>query len=275
MEDVKFESVRQVEDLYEKLIDIYNEVGAEYEELEAIDDDIQELRNTTLDKYDYSLMAEVYRSLKEEDTAKELDEKANECEEVIVDLQKKLEGIDIKEHLFKFYEMEIRKENFDIQMKACEKFLEKSQRRRELEKMKGGIRPASPRRFPNLTRVPSPRFIRESSEEEDSDEYSDESSSEESSHTPPETPPKTPSKEESKKKAEVKPEPKAKGKAKPDVKVEAKPVPAKKGGAKLNLLPVAPTKPVEEVAIPPPPPMPKEEPKQESGKGKGGKGKKK
>jgi hypothetical protein len=270
MEDVKFESVRQVEDLYEKLIDIYNEVGAEYEELEATDDDIQELRNTTLDKYDYNLMAEVYRSLKEEDTANELDEKANECEEVIVDLQKKLEGVDIKEHLFKFYEMEIRKENFDIQMKACEKFLEKSQRRRELEKMKGGIRPASPRRFPNLTRVPSPRFIRESSDEEDSEEYSEEDS-EESSHTPPETPPK----EETK--PEIKSEDKSKGKKKVETKAQAKPapVPAKKGGAKLNLLPVAPTKPVEEVSIPPPPPMPKEEPKVESAKGKGGKGKKK
>jgi hypothetical protein len=218
-------------------------------------------------------MAEVYRSLKEEETANELDEKANECEEVIVDLQKKLEGVDIKEHLFKFYEMEIRKENFDIQMKACEKFLEKSQRRRELEKMKGGIRPASPRRFPNLTRVPSPRFIRESSDEEDSEEYIEESESEESSHTPPETPPQTPPKEESK----PKPEDKSKGKKKAEVKVQAKPapVPAKKGGTKLNLLPVAPTKPAEEVSIPPPPPMPKEEPKQEAGKGKGGKGKKK
>jgi hypothetical protein len=56
MEGVKFENVRQVEDLYESLIEAYNEVLIDYEELEAIDDDIQELRNTTLDKYDYSLV---------------------------------------------------------------------------------------------------------------------------------------------------------------------------------------------------------------------------
>jgi tetratricopeptide (TPR) repeat protein len=262
MEDVKFDSVRQVEDLYEKLIDIYNDVGAEYEELEAIDDDIQEIRNTTLDKYDYSLMAEVYRSLGENDTADELDEKANECDEVIVDLQKKLEGVDIKEHLFKFYEMEIRKENFDIQMKACEKYLEKSQRKREMEKMKGTIRPASPRRFPNLTRVPSPRFIRESSSDEE--EYDDseiedsDNESEVSTHTPKKLEvSKIETKVES---TEVKKTESSKTKntkAKPvttEDKKETKPAP-KKGGAKLNLLPVSlASKSEAEVNIPPPPP---------------------
>jgi hypothetical protein len=217
MEDVKFDSVRQVEDLYESLIDIYNDVQMEYEMLEATDDDIQELRNTTLDKYDYSLMAEVYTSLGETETSKELEEKANECQEVIEDLQKKLEGVDIKEHLFKFYEMEIRKENFDIQMKACEKYLEKSQRKRELEKLKGSIRPASPRRFPNLTRVPSPRFISESSSEDEETDESSGSESPKSTHSPVTPPPKE--------------EPKA-----------SKP---KKNTTKLNLLPVAPSAPVE------------------------------
>jgi tetratricopeptide (TPR) repeat protein len=282
MEDVKFESVRQVEDLYEKLIDIYNEVGAEYEELEAIDDDIQEIRNTTLDKYDYSLMAEVYRSLGENDTADELDEKANECEEVIVDLQKKLEGVDIKEHLFKFYEMEIRKENFDIQMKACEKFLEKSQRKRELEKMKGSIRPASPRRFPNLTRVPSPRFIRESSSEDD-EEYDDseidDSELEEESETEPESPKTEPPKAEpSKTEPQKSSKPKA-SKSKPTEtevsKDKSKPAP-KKGGTKLNLLPVAPaTKNETVVSIPPPPPLPEVKDESKTSNKNSSKGKKK
>jgi hypothetical protein len=217
MEDVKFDSVRQVEDLYESLIDIYNDVQIDYELLEATDDDIQELRNTSLDKYDYSIMTEVYVSLGESETAKELEEKANECQGVIEDLQKKLEGIDIKEHLFKFYEMEIRKENFDIQMKACEKYLEKSQRRRELEKLKGSIRPASPRRFPNLTRVPSPRFISDSSDEDEDSSVS--SDSEESTHSPV-TPPPAP-------------------------KEEPKAPKNKKSGPKLNLLPVAPVAMVE------------------------------
>jgi hypothetical protein len=282
MEDVKFESVRQVEDLYEKLIDIYNEVGAEYEELEAIDDDIQEIRNTTLDKYDYSLMAEVYRSLGENDTAGELDEKANECEEVILDLQKKLEGVDIKEHLFKFYEMEIRKENFDIQMKACEKFLEKSQRRRELEKMKGSIRPASPRRFPNLTRVPSPRFIRETSSEDD-EEYDDseidDSELEEESETEPESPKTEPPKAEpSKTEPQKSSKPKA-SKSKPTEtevsKDKSKPAP-KKGGTKLNLLPVAPaTKNETVVSIPPPPPLPEVKDESKASTKTSSKGKKK
>jgi hypothetical protein len=206
MEGVKFENVRQVEDLYESLIEAYNEVLIDYEELEAIDDDIQELRNTTLDKYDYSLMAEAYVSLGEKETADELEEKAKECQELIESLQEKLEGINVNEHLAKFYAMEIRKENFDIQMKACEKFLEKSQRKREMEKMKGNLRPASPRKFPNLTRVPSPRFIAESSTEEDDSLYSttDEEEAEESSHTPDSPPPSPPKKEVKKKPAPAK-----------------------------------------------------------------------
>ena len=211
MDGVKFENVRQVEDLYEKLIDIYNEVLIEYEELEAIDDDIQELRNTTLDKYDYSVMAEVYISLGEKETAEQLEEKAKECQEVIEELQERLAGVNINDHLVKFYEIEVRKENFDIQMKACEKYLEKSQRKREADKMRTNLRPASPRRFPNLTRVPSPRFIAEtSSEEEDSEDYSSESSEEESK-TPKETPPPSPPKKvqkETKGKNAKKPAPK-------------------------------------------------------------------
>ena len=191
MDGVKFENVRQVEDLYEKLIDIYNEVLIEYEELEAIDDDIQELRNTTLDKYDYSVMAEVYISLGEKETAEQLEEKAKECQEVIEELQERLTGVNINDHLVKFYEIEVRKENFDIQMKACEKYLEKSQRKREADKMRTNLRPASPRRFPNLTRVPSPRFIAETSDEDD-DSDEDETSSEEESKTPKESPPPTP-----------------------------------------------------------------------------------
>lgn len=211
MEGVKFENVRQVEDLYEKLIDIYNEVLIEYEELEAVDDDIQELRNTTLDKYDYELMAEVYKSLGEKETADQLEEKTKECQEVIEELQEKLAGININEHLSKFYEMEVRKENFDIQMKACEKYLEKSQRKREADKMRTNLRPASPRRFPNLTRVPSPRFISDSSEEEETEEES--SSEEEKPATPKESPPPSPPAEE------VKGKGKGKGSKKPAPKI--------------------------------------------------------
>lgn len=212
MEGVKFENVRQVEDLYEKLIDIYNEVLIEYEELEAIDDDIQELRNTTLDKYDYELMAEVYKSLGEKETADQLEEKAKECQEVIESLQERLAGINISEHLSKFYEMEVRKENFDIQMKACEKYLEKSQRKREADKMRTNLRPASPRRFPNLTRVPSPRFISDSSEEEETESEEETSSEEEKPATPKESPPPSPP-------AEIKGKGKGKGGKKPAPKI--------------------------------------------------------
>jgi hypothetical protein len=225
MEGVKFENVRQVEDLYEKLIDNYNEVLIEYEELEVIDDDIQELRNTTLDKFDYEIMAEVYKNLNEKETTEQLEEKAKECQSVIEDLQERLAGINISEHLSKFYEMEVRKENFDIQMKACEKFLEKSQRKRAADKMRTNLRPASPRRFPNLTRVPSPRFIADSSDEdEDSEEEcSSISSSEDEKHTTPkESPPPSP---------EVKGKGKGKGGKKPAPKInliqmESTPAPA-------------------------------------------------
>jgi DNA-binding transcriptional ArsR family regulator len=205
MEGVKFENVRQVEDLYEKLIDNYNEVLIEYEELEAIDDDIQELRNTTLDKFDYEIMSEVYRALNEKETAEQLEEKTKECQELIEELQEKLSGINISEHLSKFYEMEVRKENFDIQMKACEKYLEKSQRKREADKMRTNLRPASPRRFPNLTRVPSPRFIPDSSDEESEEECSSE---EEKPPTPKESPPPSPVKGKGKGKGGKKPAPK-------------------------------------------------------------------
>jgi len=248
MEGIKFESVRQVEDLYENLIELYNDVLIEYEEMEAIDDDIQELRNTTLDKYDYSLMAEAYQALGEKETAEDLEEKARECDEIIEDLQKKLEGVDINEHLIKFYEYEVKKENFDIQMKACEKFLEKSQRKREAEKMRSNLRPASPRRFPNLTRVPSPRFIAEESEESDHE-------SEEEIESPPSSP------------EAPKPEPKEEPKAVATTASKAKG--GKKAASKISLLPVAKQ---EEPALPPPPPLQKvEEPK----KGKKGGGKKK
>jgi hypothetical protein len=237
MEGVKFENVRQVEDLYEKLIDNYNEVLIEYEELEAIDDDIQELRNTTLDKFDYEIMAEVYLALNEKETAEQLEEKSKECQEIIETLQERLAGINISEHLSKFYEMEVRKENFDIQMKACEKYLEKSQRKREADKMRTNLRPASPRRFPNLTRVPSPRFIADSSDEEDTEtETEDETSSEEEKPTTPkESPPPSP----------VVSKPKGKGGKKPAPKInliqmESAPAPAP---PELLPLPEAPSQP--------------------------------
>jgi len=235
MEGVKFENVRQVEDLYEKLIDIYNEVLIEYEELEVVDDDIQELRNTTLDKYDYELMAEVYKSLGEKETAEQLEEKAKECQEVIETLQERLAGINITEHLSKFYEMEVRKENFDIQMKACEKYLEKSQRKREADKMRTNLRPASPRRFPNLTRVPSPRFIADSSDEDSEEECSLISSEEEKPVTPKDSPPPSPPVSKPKGKGGKKPAPKINL-----IQTESAPAPAPAPAPELLPLPETP-----------------------------------
>jgi hypothetical protein len=238
MEGVKFENVRQVEDLYEKLIDNYNEVLIEYEELEAIDDDIQELRNTTLDKFDYEIMSEVYRALNEKETAEQLEEKSKECQELIEELQERLAGINISEHLSKFYEMEVRKENFDIQMKACEKYLEKSQRKREADKMRTNLRPASPRRFPNLTRVPSPRFIADSSDEDDSEEEcSSISSDEEKPATPKESPPPSPPAAKPKGKGGKKPAPKINL-----IQTEAAPAPAL-AAPELLPLPETPSQP--------------------------------
>ena len=46
------------------------------------------------------------------------------------------------------YELEIQKETYEIQLKACEKYLERTKRKGAVAAKKADIRPASPRRYP-------------------------------------------------------------------------------------------------------------------------------
>ena len=146
MDNIEFISVEQVDELYLKLIEEYNEVATQFEELDALDDSIQELRCLNLDHYDFSLMSEVYSAIDDNYTANECIENAEECEEEINDIRKKITGIDLKEHLFNLYNLEYRKEQYEIQIAACEKYLEKSNKYKEMKKKKAMIRPASPKR---------------------------------------------------------------------------------------------------------------------------------
>jgi len=146
--EMEFNSPKQVEQLYSIIVDKYNDIQDEIEALEIIDDDIQELREETLNKYEFSLLAEAYKSAGQSATAEGLSNQAEECDERIEELQSSLEDIDVKEHIMELYELEIQKETLEIQMKACEKYLEKSKRRAYLENKKATIKPASPRRYP-------------------------------------------------------------------------------------------------------------------------------
>jgi DNA repair exonuclease SbcCD ATPase subunit len=146
--EIVFNSVSQVEELYDVIIEKYNDISAMMEMYEAVDDDIQELREMMMDNYDFQIQAEVYDALGEHETAKGLKNQAEECEERIAELRKNLENIEIKDHFYEMYELEIRKETYEVQLKACEKYLEKSKRKTQLAAKKATIRPASPRRFP-------------------------------------------------------------------------------------------------------------------------------
>jgi hypothetical protein len=146
MDNIEFNSVEQVDELYLKLIDEYNDVLAQFEELDELDDSIQELRCLNLDRYDFSLMAEVYSAIDNNYTANECIENMEECEKEIDEIREKVTGIDLKEHLFNLYNLEYRKEQYEIQLAACEKYLEKCSHHKEMKKKKALIRPASPKR---------------------------------------------------------------------------------------------------------------------------------
>jgi tetratricopeptide (TPR) repeat protein len=163
MDNLEFLNADQVSDQYEKLIDEYNEVLIKAEELEEIDDNLQALRAVNLDRYDYMIMLDVYNcfnSYDDKETVEELTSLIEECEEEIDEYRSKLSGLNLKDHLYNYYNMEQKKEQYEIQIKCCEKYLEKAKKTKDIEKKKEKIRPASPRR--NLTesslRPMSPRL---------------------------------------------------------------------------------------------------------------------
>lgn len=144
----EFHNPQQVEEQYEKLIEKYNDILLQLEALEATDDDIQELREKTLDEYEFQMLAEAYDACGQRVMADGLRCQAEEAREKIQELQSNLEDIEIKDHFFELYKMEIQKETLEIQLKACEKFLEKSKKKNVVAQKKETIRPASPRRYP-------------------------------------------------------------------------------------------------------------------------------
>jgi hypothetical protein len=145
---IEYKSPKQVEELYTKLIDKYNDILIELEALEAIDDDIQELREKMLDKYEFQMLAEAYEAAGDKTTAEGLRNQSEEVDEKIAELQQSIENVDPKEHFMELYELEIQKETYEIQLKACEKYLERTKRKGAIASKKEHIRPASPRRYP-------------------------------------------------------------------------------------------------------------------------------
>jgi hypothetical protein len=147
--EIEFTSVAQVKELYEKLCEKYDEVQAELEMYESIDDDIQELREKTLDKYEFEMLAQVYEALGENRTYEGLMAQAEECDERIEELQETVNDLDaLKDHFFDMYQVEMKKESIEIQMKACEKYLEKTKNKKMVQDKRSTLRPASPRRYP-------------------------------------------------------------------------------------------------------------------------------
>jgi hypothetical protein len=146
--EIEFNTVKQVKALYEELIDRHANLQEEIETYEVIDDDIQELREKTLDKYELSLLAEAYEAAGEKTTAAGLRNQSEDCDERIEELQSNLEHIDVKEHTMTLYELEIKRDTYEIQMKACEIYLKKCKQRNYVDNKKQSIRPASPRRYP-------------------------------------------------------------------------------------------------------------------------------
>ncbi len=147
--DIEFINPKQVEALYEILVDKYNRLQDDIETLEMIDDDIQELREMKLNQYEFAMLAEAYEAVGQKSTAIGLRDQAEECDERIEELQTSLEDVleNVKDHMMRLVEMEIRRETYEIQMKACEKYLEKSKRKAYMETKKATIKPASPRRY--------------------------------------------------------------------------------------------------------------------------------
>jgi hypothetical protein len=146
--EIEFSNVKQVKALYEALIDKHTSIQDEIEVCEVMDDDIQELREKSMDKYEFSLLAEAYEAAGEKTTAAGLRNQADDCDERIEELQSNLENIDIKDHMMHLYELEIRRETYEVQMKACEIYLKKSKQRNYVDKKQTVIKAASPRRYP-------------------------------------------------------------------------------------------------------------------------------
>ena len=155
MPELEFKSVAQVEELYDTLIDKYNEVMMLLETYEIVDDDIQELREKTLDKYEHMALAEAYDAVGEHTTAEGCRNQGDECDERIEELQEGLDGTDIETHFYEMYKVEIKKETYEIMLKACEKYLEKSKKKKVVQEKRQTIRPASPRRYPKGAASPS------------------------------------------------------------------------------------------------------------------------
>lgn len=145
---VEFKTPKQVEELYEALIDKYNDIMLKLEALEAIDDDIQELREKTLDSFEFEMLARAYEAVGDKTTAEGLRNQAEETQERIQELKVELEDNELSDHFMELYQMEVQKETYEIQLKACEKYLEKSKRKAAVAAKKETIRPASPRRYP-------------------------------------------------------------------------------------------------------------------------------
>lgn len=146
---LEFHSPSQVEELMELYIEKYNDVLCLLETYEANDDDIQELREKTLDKFEYEVLAEAYEAAGKEKTAESLREQAEECDERIEELRESIENIeDIKDHFYEMYKVEVKRETYEIYIKACEKYLQLYNKQKSVETKKNAIRPASPRRYP-------------------------------------------------------------------------------------------------------------------------------
>lgn len=148
--EISFDSPDQVSRLHTDLVNKLNDLMGDLELYEMIDDDFHELRDKKLDQYEFNLLAEAYEAAGNRTTAEGCRNQAEECEERIEELQQSLDNMnatDIKEHMMKLYELEIRRETYEIQIKACLKYLEKTKRKAYVEAKKTAIRPASPRRY--------------------------------------------------------------------------------------------------------------------------------
>ena len=81
--EIEFINPKQVEALYDLIENRYNEVQTELEAYEMMDDDIQELREVSLNKYELNLLAEAYEAAGHHSSAAEMREQAEEYDERI------------------------------------------------------------------------------------------------------------------------------------------------------------------------------------------------
>jgi hypothetical protein len=155
--EIEFLNPRQVEELYGILVDKHNNLQDEIEAIQMLDDDVQELREQKLNQYEYAMMAEVYEALGQKTVANGLREQAEECEERIKELEESLEEDlpDIQGHMMTMLELEIKNETIEVQMKACQKYLERTKRKAYMEAKKATIKVASPRRYKTGAASPS------------------------------------------------------------------------------------------------------------------------